>query len=131
MAQKQFGLARRQRIRSRTDFDRVFREGRRLSEDEVLARYVPNGRPFTRMAVAVPGRLGNAAKRNRTRRTLKEAYRLHQHEMPPGIDIIFLPGRAWKSPPLGELEAAMKKIAARLAQQRSGAHRQRGDTQIS
>ncbi|HUS59176.1 MAG TPA: ribonuclease P protein component [Planctomycetota bacterium] len=123
MAEKQFGLSRHERIGSRTDFDLVFREGRRLSEGAVLARYVPNGRPFTRMAVAVPGRLGNATKRNRARRMLKEAYRLHKHEMPPGIDIIFLPGRAWKSPPLAELEAAMKKIAARVAQQGSGAHR--------
>jgi len=111
---KPHGFPKEEKIRARSEFDRVFQEGRRLAEGPVLARYVPNGLQFTRMAVAVPNKFGKAAKRNRARRLLKEAYRLHKQEMPPGLDLILLPGRGWHSPSLAELEAVICRIAARL-----------------
>ena len=115
MAEKRFGLPREERIRKRNDFDRVFREGRRISEGQVFARCTTNSLPFTRVGVAVPTRFGNAAKRNRARRLIKEAFRLHKHDMPTGLDIIFLPGRNWDNPPLSALETDMLRIARRLS----------------
>ena len=114
MAVKRQGLPRDERIRSRREFDRVFREGRRFAEGPVLARYVANDLGVTRMAVAAPGKFGKAAKRNRARRLLKEAYRLHKQEMPPGLDVILMPGRNWHDPALAELETALCRIASRL-----------------
>jgi len=116
MAQTSFGLPRDQRIRKRKDFDRVFDEGGRIAEDRFRARYLPNGLPFTRVGVAVPRKFGKAARRNRARRLLKEAFRLRKDEMPAGIDIIFLPGRDWDDPPLSDLEKAMARIAERLSE---------------
>jgi ribonuclease P protein component len=115
MAEKRFGLPREERIRKRNDFERVFREGSRISAGPVYARYVPNGLAFTRMAVAVPTGFGKAARRNRARRLLKEAYRLNKHEMPGGLDIIFLPGYDWNNPPLRSLEESMLRIARVLS----------------
>jgi ribonuclease P protein component len=116
MTQKRYSLPREERIRKRSEFDRVFKEGRRLHEQPVYARYVQNALPFTRIGVAVPNRLGKAAKRNRVRRMIKEAYRLHKHEMPAGLDIIFLPDAQWRDEPLHLLEQTMTKIATRLAE---------------
>ena len=116
MSDKRFGLSRDERIRKGAEFDKVFREGGRIVEGVIYARYVPNALAVTRVGIAVPSRVGKAAKRNRVRRLLREAFRLHKHEMPPGFDLILLPGRDWKEPTLGELEACVGRIAARLLQ---------------
>ena len=114
MPPKQFGLSRDERIGKRAEFDKVFREGGRMTEGMIYARYLPTGLSIARVGIAVPGRFGKAAKRNRARRLLREAFRLHKHEMPPGVDLILLPAHGWNEPPLGELEACMSRIAKRL-----------------
>jgi len=116
MAEKRFGLPREERVRKRKDFDRVFKDGRRISEGPIYARYVPNGLAFARVGVAVPTKFGKAVKRNRARRLLKEAFRLHKHAMPAGMDIVFLPGHAWDNPPLCDLEKCMVRIAEKLSE---------------
>jgi len=120
MAEKRFGLPRQEKIRRGSDFDRVFREGRRISEPSVYARFLPNELAITRVGFAVPTRFGKAAKRNRARRLLREAYRLHKHEMPPGFDIVFLPGAGRHDPPLGVLERSMSGVARRLPRSERG-----------
>jgi len=114
MTPKRFGLPREERIRKRNDFERVFREGRRLTAGPIFARWVPNELGFTRMGVAVRTTLGNAPRRNRIKRLLREAYRLNKHQVPPGVDIIFLPSHGWENPTLAELEDAMREIARAL-----------------
>ena len=114
MPPKQFGLSRDEKIGKRAEFDKVFREGGRIVDGVIYARYVPNALAVTRVGIAVPSRVGKAAKRNRVRRLLREAFRLHKHEMPPGVDLILLPAHGWNEPPLGELEECMGRIAKRL-----------------
>jgi ribonuclease P protein component len=120
MVEKRFGLPREQRVRKRKDFDRVFQDGGSVRAGLIYGRYLPNGTSCTRIGVAVPNRFGKAAKRNRARRLLKEAYRLHKHEMPPGLDIILLPGTGWNKPPLGAVEECMGRIARKLSEKQPG-----------
>ena len=120
MAEKRFGLTRDERVRKRKDYDRVFQEGGSVRAGLVCGRYVPNGTSLTRIGIAMPNRFGKAAKRNRARRLLKEAYRLHKHEMPPGLDIILLPGPGWNKPPLSGLEECISRIARKLSQKQAG-----------
>jgi len=115
MAEKRFGLPREERVRKRKDFDRVFKDGRRVTEGPIYARYVPNGLAFTRVGVAVSTKFGKAVRRNRARRLLKEAFRLHKDAMPPGLDIVLLPGSSWDDPPLCELEKCMVRIGGKLS----------------
>lgn len=127
MAEKQFGLPREERVRRSSELDRIFREGRRLSERFIYVRYMPNGLGITRMAVAVPGKFGKAVRRNRAKRLFREAFRLHKHEMPRGLDIVFLPGRDWDNPPLSALEEGMTRIAGRLTREMQGSGHNRPD----
>jgi ribonuclease P protein component len=85
---KRYLLRPAQRLRTRTDFQRV-RRARCRAANEYLAVYVrPNERPFTRLAVAVGKKLGMATVRNRHKRLLREAFRLSQHELPGGYDLL-------------------------------------------
>ena len=114
MMQKRFGLPAEERIRKRDDFERVFQQGKRLRSGPIFARWVPNGLDHPRMAVAIRTAFGNSPQRNRAKRLLREAYRLNKHEMPAGIDIIFLPSYDWNAPHLTQLEEAMRHIAGMM-----------------
>jgi len=123
MADKRFGLPREERVASTKDFDRVFAEGRRLAEPPIYARCAPNGLKVTRIGIAVPNKFGKAARRNRVKRLIREAYRLHKHDVPPGYDIIILPAHGWDAPPLQAIEESIVRLGRKLAAQRGAAPR--------
>jgi ribonuclease P protein component len=64
-----------QRLRTRREFDHVFRKGQRVGGRMFLLIAVPNGRPGHRLGLAVSRKIGNAVTRNRARRLLKESFR--------------------------------------------------------
>jgi len=84
-----FGVDRR--LKKKADFDRVF-NGRLSSADGCLiVRAQPNRAGHSRMGVSVGKRFGCAVQRNRCKRTLREAFRLLQHELPGGYDYVLIP----------------------------------------
>jgi len=77
-----------ERLRRRTDFERVF--ARRCSVgDDVLVVYVAeNGLAWTRFGLSVSKRIGNAVHRNYVRRRIREAFRTSKADISKGFDII-------------------------------------------
>ncbi len=47
-----------------------------------------NGLPHNRLGLSVSRRVGNAVRRNRMKRLLREAFRLNQHAWPTGMDLV-------------------------------------------
>jgi len=84
-------FGRNMHIKQGRDFARVRREGERLASGCLLANWqpLPTGAP-TRLGVVVGGRLGNAMVRSRTRRLLREAFRLHQHDLAQPVDLVLV-----------------------------------------
>ncbi len=71
-------------------FRRLYQKGK-TAADPRLALYVrPNGRPGNRLGLTVSTKLGHAVVRNRTRRRLREIYRLHEEELVRGRDVVIV-----------------------------------------
>src|SRR6185436_14306225 len=70
------------RLRSKPQFDAIYASGRRIDDRFFALRVKPNGtgRPRLGLAVAVKT-AGNAVRRNRLRRLVRESFRLAQHPM--------------------------------------------------
>src|SRR5262245_34875370 len=84
-------FGRQVRIKQRRDFARARLEGRRLAGPGLVAnwRTLPTDSP-SRLGVITAGRIGNAVARNRTRRLLRETFRLHQHELATPVDLVLV-----------------------------------------
>jgi ribonuclease P protein component len=77
-----------QRLHNKSDFDRVYRDAKRSADAlfAVFARPKPGSPP--RLGLAIAARtVGNAVRRNRIKRLIRESFRLHQHEL-PAADIV-------------------------------------------
>ena len=50
----------------------------------------PNGSQTTRIGLVVGARIGSAVVRNRVKRLLREAVRVHLDDLEPGVDIVLI-----------------------------------------
>lgn len=79
-----------QRLLSRDDFDRVYQNDY-FAADDVLVIRACRGSTCSRLGLAVSKKVGNAVVRNRWKRRIREAFRLQQHELPIGLEIVVRP----------------------------------------
>lgn len=95
-------------------FRRLYNKGK-TAADSRLAIYVrPNGRPGNRLGFTVSTKLGHAVVRNRTRRRLREIYRLHEDEMVCGRDIVVVARVRAADSTYRQLEKSFLRLAEKL-----------------
>lgn len=78
-------------IKQGRDFSKVRQQGQRLVLGCLIANWLalPAG-STTRLGVVTSGKIGNAVVRNRARRLLREAFRLHQNELVRPVDLVLV-----------------------------------------
>ncbi|HEX6982366.1 MAG TPA: ribonuclease P protein component [Balneolaceae bacterium] len=82
ISKNDFSLPRAKILRGRKNFDRLFENDAQFCRSKNINlrfKIVDDSSFGCQMAFIVKKKLGKANKRNRTKRLLKEAYRLHQH----------------------------------------------------
>ena len=108
-------FTRTMRLKQGRDFARLRREGQRSVNGCLIANWqeLPSG-SIPRLGVITAGRIGNAVVRNRARRLLREAFRVHQHELAQPVDLVLVarPSIAGKDFPQVERDylATLRKI---------------------
>ena len=75
-------------LRAKASFDAVFDVRTREIRGPLAFHAKPNALPHHRFGMSVSRKVGIAAKRNIIRRRLREAFRLWQHDLPAGYDIV-------------------------------------------
>jgi ribonuclease P protein component len=76
------------RLLNRADFVKLNRSGKRYSGRHFVILLKQNSLENSRLGVTVSKKVGNAVKRNRVKRLLREVFRLNNGLFPRGCDII-------------------------------------------
>ena len=93
---KKFGFAKSQRLLTQSDFNRVFKQGKRVSTPEWTLAYrlrpVAPGRIYApRLGLSVSRKMGGAVQRNLFKRRVREIFRLNQQRLNLGLEMVVIP----------------------------------------
>jgi ribonuclease P protein component len=85
------GLTRSERITHGFEYKEIVSRGRRLSGKALKAYVLINGELDRKAGFIAGKRVGNACRRNRSKRLLREAYRKIKHRLPArGFKVVFV-----------------------------------------
>ncbi len=103
-------------LRKRSDFLRVYERGKRLTSKHLVLHYLKEGTESTgpRLGITVTKKCGNAVRRNRWKRLIREAYRLHRQEV-PAVSFVVTVKRGVEIPSFQALEKEMERLWKRVA----------------
>jgi ribonuclease P protein component len=110
-------LPAQRRLRRKSDFDAAYANGRRFGNGFFAVTAKPNdiGRPRLGLAVSVKN-AGNAVERNRLRRTIRESFRLHQHDL-PAVDVVVSARARAREAAGAELRASLDALWKKVTEQ--------------
>lgn len=77
-------------LRKNKNFQTIYKVGKSYANREIVLYVLSSKTGERRVGFAAGKRLGNAVKRNRVKRLLREAYRLNQHRLRAGVDLIIM-----------------------------------------
>lgn len=97
------------------EFERVFHEGKTFKDAKIVLYVTGNGLQHSRLGLVVSKKVGNAVRRNRVKRLLREAYRLNKHLLRPHVDIIAIPRHPFSSDlKLADVEPGFRRLLLQI-----------------
>jgi ribonuclease P protein component len=81
------GLTAADRIRKRSEYQRVYDRGRKISSRNFTLFLLENDRQHPRLGITTTRRVGGAVQRNRAKRLLREWFRRVRREL-PAVDMV-------------------------------------------
>ncbi len=95
-------------------FRRLYSKGSCVAGRYLVLYCKRNGSQENRVGITVSKKLGGAVVRNRARRRLRECYRLNEHLLRPGYDIVIAARSRCLTAPFSALEASFRSACASL-----------------
>ena len=102
------------RLCTPAEFDRVYQARIYAADDVLVVNGAASGLTQARLGLSVSKKVGNAVVRNRWKRLIREAFRLAQEQLPPGIDLVVRPQKG-AAPDLAAISRSLPALAARLS----------------
>lgn len=109
-----FTFPQSRRLKSPAEFERVFARKRSAADGVLIVYACENGLNHPRLGCSVSKKIGNAVVRNRYKRLFREAFRLLQHELPSGVDLVLIP-KPGPEPTLETMKVTLLKLAKQAA----------------
>jgi ribonuclease P protein component len=83
-----YALPSTRRLGGRGTFKTIRDNGVRESRGPLTVWAIANELGFSRIGISIGRPVGNAVRRNRIKRLLRESFRLMQHDLPRGYDLV-------------------------------------------
>jgi len=90
---KRYTFRRQQRLSRKRDFQHVVRTSCSVADHRLVVYVAANDCGCTRLGTSVGKRVGPAVTRNRFKRLIRESFRLLQHDLPVGLDLLVVSRR--------------------------------------
>ncbi len=107
-----------ERLLERAQFRRTQRRGRRHGGEALVVYAKPNGLEWSRIGITTSRKVGNAVRRNRWRRLLREAFRQNKAALPRGHDFVVIVQPNQLPPTLDEVTGELIKLAEHATRRR-------------
>lgn len=108
-------------IKENRDFRRLYHRGKSAANSYLVLYASKNRLGYSRLGITVSVKLGGAVVRNRMKRLLREAYRLHERELPAGWDFVLVARSRARQAKCGDIEQALLEAAAKLGLRQNAA----------
>jgi ribonuclease P protein component len=114
------GIPSTKRLRKSRDFQKIREHGTRMFLGPFIVQYCQrmSNEESRRLGVIASRRVGNAVKRNRGKRIVRELFRLHESVLPDGCDIVIVLRSNFDRYSFSDLEARYVRACANLAKER-------------
>ncbi len=116
-----------QRVRQPSEYEAVFGEKHSAGDAVLLVFVALRSEGPTRLGTSVGKRLGNSVVRHRWKRLLREAFRLAQHELSTGLDLVIVP-RAKVIPTIEEVSRSLQKLVEKGSRKAIAAQKSQDQT---
>lgn len=77
-------------LNSNRDFLSLYKKGRCIVSRNVVIYFRKNGLSYNRLGITAGKKVGNAVRRNRAKRIIRQAYRENEILFPVGIDLVIV-----------------------------------------
>jgi ribonuclease P protein component len=107
---KVYGFGKEERLRKPSEFKKVLSSGRRIITPHFAFYVHRKDDRGKRLGISVSRRVGGAARRNRVKRLLREAFRLNKDSLPEGVDVVVIVRKAEGIRSLNDVTEEFKKV---------------------
>lgn len=101
-------------LKKNHEFRRLYSKGKNAVSKYIAVYCRRNGLDGNRLGLTVSTKLGGAVQRNRVRRRLKEVYRLNEHTLRAGFDIVIVARTSCLTAKWSDLQASMMYLFRKL-----------------
>lgn len=112
------GFGKSQRVRRRGEFKRVFDSNYKVSSRYFTLLFVPGATAVPRLGIVASRKLGDAVRRNRAKRVIREVFRHLNADADAPVDVVVIPRRELFDAPFADLDrdfrAAWRRGQARM-----------------
>lgn len=96
------------------EFRRLYSKGKSAATPVLVVYCRKTNRAYNRIGITVTNKIGKAVHRNRVRRRIREIYRLNEHRLLPGTDMVIVARVRSRYVSYQELERAFLAACKRL-----------------
>ena len=102
-------------MKNNYEFRRLYSKGASAAAPYLVLYARKTGRGTNRLGITVSTKVGKAVVRNRVRRRIKEIYRLHEHEVRRGLQLVIVARNRAAGASYAQLEQSFMRACEKLS----------------